>query len=211
MVLQMPKKLSITIFSLTLILLIGWFANLNADHFTSRVLAEEAEWIESESVGGLRDRNLVLPFSGANEAREFVIEIQKIGLKRQVVENVDPANSQEYMGVLNHSIAHGKYTRLPDQAVESGNVYLFGHREGEYQGNDVGFFSRLDEVELGDEAIIKFDGNTYIYKFRSSRIVDPTETSVYTPFSSTPMLTLQTCEDGYSKRLILFFDFVGYY
>ena len=115
------------------------------------------------------------------------------------------------MSVLNHSVAHGKYTLLPNEAIDSGNVYLFAHRQGSYNGKDIGFFKKLNEVQPGEEAYIYFDGHTYIYKFRSSVIISPKDTYVYTAYSPTPTLTLQTCEDGYSKRLILTFDLIGWY
>jgi len=142
--------------------------------------------------------------------RDFAIEIPSIGVKRKVISNVDPANKDEYLGVLENYVAHGKYTLLPDEAVLNGNVYLFAHREGVVNGKDVGFFKRLDELSKGDDLIVYYKGNVYLYSFRDSKVIEPWQTEVYTSYSATPTLTLQTCEDGQSKRLILFFDLVSY-
>jgi len=113
--------------------------------------------------------------------------------------------------VLEKGIAHGKYTKLPSEATESGNVYLFAHHEGYANGKDIGFFKKLDNLKSGDDAIIHFNGNTYVYNFRSSKIVDPSDTTVYTAEALTPTLTLQTCHNGEKQRLIATFDLVGWY
>lgn len=139
---------------------------------------------------------------------EFFLSIPSIGLNKQVKRNVDPADKRIYGDVIEKYIAHGKYTRLPKGATEDGNVYLFAHREGFIGGRDVGFFRRLDELGKGDRAIINFDGGTYTYKFRESFIVDPLDTYVYTGYSKSPTLTLQTCNNGEEERLIVRFDLV---
>ncbi|MBN1331813.1 sortase [Candidatus Dojkabacteria bacterium] len=136
---------------------------------------------------------------------EFVLIIPSIGLEEEVIENIDPVSPEIYMPVLNEHIAHGKYTRMPDGAVEDGNVYLFAHREWQYQGRNSGFFAKIDQLSVGDMAIIKYNGQNYYYKFRSREVVDVKNVSVYTDVAPSPTLTLQTCE-GSQKRLIVSFD-----
>ncbi|MBD3280459.1 sortase [Candidatus Dojkabacteria bacterium] len=138
---------------------------------------------------------------------EFVLIIPSIGLEQGVIENVDPRYPEIYMPVLDENIAHGKYTRMPDGAVNEGNVYLFAHREWLHNGKDVGFFGRLDELGDGDVAIIRYNGKNYSYKFRAGKVVDVGDVSVYTDGAISPTLTLQTCE-GSEKRLMVWFDLI---
>jgi len=145
------------------------------------------------------------------ENNEFSLEISSIKVKQKVYPNVDPSNSKEYLNVLEKGIAHGKYTKLPNQAIDSGNVYLFAHNEGYANGKNIGFFHNLTKLKKGDEAIIRFKGNVYVYRFRSSKIVDPQDVSVYTGESANPTLTLQTCHNGQKERLIATFDLVAWY
>ncbi|KXK26960.1 MAG: Sortase family protein [candidate division WS6 bacterium OLB20] len=135
---------------------------------------------------------------------EYAIEIPRIGVRKDIVANVDPSRRSVYMPVIDSYVAHGKYTRLPFEAVTEGNVYLFAHREG-----PSGFFNRLGELRSGDELIIRFNGDRYVYRFNHSFVVEPTRTEVYTGTSETPMLTLQTCENGNRQRLIVKADLVS--
>lgn len=142
------------------------------------------------------------------QAQFFQLEIPKIALQHNVIENVDPGNEDIYGPILLQNIAQGKYTRLPDEATIDGNVYLFAHRTGVYQGQNVGFFNRLDELKAGDLAVIHYGTKTYTYKFKESFIITPKDTWVYTGAAVTPTLTLQTCEQGQEKRLMVKFDLI---
>lgn len=208
----MSRKFIFSIFLIALIFALGLFANLHNALFSPKLFAIEPEdgsaQEEAEQIHTL-DEDKSAKSDKVNS--EFILSIPAISLRKDVMRNIDPSNKDEYMAVLRNSIAHGKYTLLPDQAVDFGNVYLFAHRQGTFDGKDIGFFRRLNEIRFGDEAYINFDGSTYIYKFRSSKIVSPKDTYVYTSYSPTPTLTLQTCEQGFSKRLILTFDFIGRY
>jgi LPXTG-site transpeptidase (sortase) family protein len=170
------------------------------------IAASEAKAAEVTSLPATNKVNAVPAVS-----RDFRIIIPSINVDKQVVPNVDPSDKEEYLGVLNYAVAHGKYTPLPNAAIEDGNVYLFAHRAGNYQGRDIGFFRDLDKLGQSDELTLIYDGHTYIYRFNSSKIVSPKDVYVYTPFSDSPTLSLQTCESGQAKRLILKFDLVGWY
>ncbi len=136
---------------------------------------------------------------------DFRLEIPKVAVNMSVAENVDPVNEAIYGPVIERKIAHGKYTRLPDEAKIDGNVYLFAHRDGYVNGNYVGFFSRLDELNVGDEAVITYAGEKYGYVFLRNFVIAPHEVWVYNGESQSPMLSLQTCENGESQRLIVQF------
>jgi LPXTG-site transpeptidase (sortase) family protein len=149
-----------------------------------------------------------LPATSVNADNGFRLEIPKIGINRKVVENVDPADEAVYGQVIAQDIAHGKYTKLPDEAQQQGNVYLFAHRDGYANGNSIGFFKRLNELNLGDKAFVYYAQKKYTYELVKSFIVTPQDTWVYTGRSSFPALTLQTCEKGEELRLITQFKLI---
>jgi LPXTG-site transpeptidase (sortase) family protein len=128
----------------------------------------------------------------------FSIVIPKIRLNVAVKANVDPANPAVYLPVLDHEVAHGMYTMLPDQAIHDGNVYLFAHRNG-----NSGYFHRLNELKTGDTVVLNYQGKTYTYRVYQSFVVNTADVWVYTGESAKPTLTLQTCENGTLQRLIV--------
>ncbi len=173
--------------------------------------------IRSEDIQSNKSSSIYMPvratqdfddYSSVKEIKEFRLAIPSINLNMNVVENVDPADESVYGAVMVNNIAHGKYTRLPDEATLEGNVYLFAHREGVVGGKDVGFFQNLNELSYGDIALIKYGDKIYKYRFRKSFVITPQDTWVYTGQSNSPTLTLQTCEDGESKRLIVKLDLI---
>ncbi len=143
-----------------------------------------------------------------NRDPNFKLIIPKIGLEKKVYENIDPGLEKVYKPVLEKGIAHGKFTKLPDEATTQGNIYLFAHRNGHVKGQDIGFFRRIGELERGDEAIISYLGQRYIYKFKGRFVITPGDTWVYNARADQPTLTLQTCEDNETKRLIVKFTLV---
>ena len=135
------------------------------------------------------------------------MEIPKIDLKKSITPNVDPSNKDEYMEVIEESVAHGMYTALP--YIQDGNTYLFAHSK--ISGNNTpegGWFTRIDELTSGDIIYITLNEKTYQYTVRNRIIVDPLETEVYTGksvFEDHNSLTLQTCwpRGTTEKRLIV--------
>jgi sortase (surface protein transpeptidase) len=90
------------------------------------------------------------PYSNSAEIpviRSFFVEIPKIDLKKAITPNVDPSNKDEYMDVIEESVAHGMYTALP--YIQNGNTYLFAHSKiSENNGTpEGGWFTRIDELE----------------------------------------------------------------
>ncbi|MBN1915737.1 sortase [Candidatus Dojkabacteria bacterium] len=138
-------------------------------------------------------------------SKDFIIEISKIGLRKEVEPNVDPRDKSIYGPVIEQKVAHGMFTKFPDQTVneKSGNVYLYAHRDGES-----GFFGGLGELENGDVINLYFLGKNYVYKVSTSFIVSPSAAHIYTGQSPAPALTLQTCHNGIQERLIVKADLV---
>lgn len=146
--------------------------------------------------------------ANVKDQERFRLIIPKAGVDHTVIANVDPGNKNIYGPVIENYVAHGKYTRLPDEATQKGNVYLFAHREGYANGRNIGFFKHLDKLADGDMAYIKYAGKTYVYQYRDEFIVTPEDTWVYTAHSDFPALTLQTCENGVKQRLMVKFKLV---
>jgi hypothetical protein len=120
------------------------FAKIYSGIDNGHVIAAGSEQIDTGiDQTGKTDTADKLPDTSANSIvnnnsdvsnSEFLLEISSIKLKQKIYPNVDPINEKEYLGVLEKGIAHGKYTKLPNQAIDSGNVYLFAHNEGYAHG-----------------------------------------------------------------------------
>jgi sortase A len=140
--------------------------------------------------------------------KAFYISIPKINLAQDITPNVDPTNKDEYLEILEKSVAHGMYTALP--YIQGGNTYLFAHSKTSDNGETPkgGWFTRIDELTSGDKIILTLNEKTYTYTVKNRIIVDPLETSVYTGesmFEGHNSLTLQTCwpRGTTEKRLIV--------
>lgn len=139
---------------------------------------------------------------------EFSINVPAINLQKEITANVDPTDKDEYLSVIEETIAHGLYTALPNSP--GGNTYLFAHSKNSSNGEtpDGGWFTRIDELKTGDTITITYKGEKYLYAVVTSEIVDPEETDVYTPespFGERRSLTLQTCypRGTTEKRIIV--------
>jgi LPXTG-site transpeptidase (sortase) family protein len=196
------------------VILIGFFRiniqvvnNLEANGVNSR--SNQTGMIKAVEASQASPNKINYQTIDNNQDPNFTLIIPKINLRQKVFENVDPGVEQAYKPVLEQGIAHGKFTRLPDEATSQGNVYLFAHRNGYIGGQDIGFFRRVGELEHGDVAIISYLGKIYTYRFKGKFVISPQDTWVYSPRADQPTLTLQTCEDNETKRLIVKFTLVS--
>lgn len=104
----------------------------------------------------------------------------------------------------NVGVGHYPNTEGPGQ---TGNFVLAGHNSyGSY-----GIFYKVHELKTGDEIFIETEKNRYVYKFRSSEIVEPDQREVLYPVphkkdakATESLLTLTTCWPAWSdeQRLI---------
>ncbi len=119
-----------------------------------------------------------------------IIEIPKLNVKSAILEGTDDR-------ALKYTVGHYPKTANPG---EKGNCVLLGHRNYVY-GH---FFRRIDELEPGDQVILKKDAETYTYIVTESFVVNPedvwvldsTEDATVTMITCTPMIT-------YTDRLIV--------
>ena len=112
-----------------------------------------------------------------------LLSIPKIGLNDAIVEGVGEGELQQGPG-------HYPGTSLPGQP---GNVAIAGHRTTYAHP-----FYNLNELAPGDPIYILTDQGLFRYKVTGTQIVSPTDTAVLTSASSSPTLTLTTCNPRYS-------------
>lgn len=123
------------------------------------------------------------------------IECEKIELNAPIKETTDE-------DVLSTAVGHFK-----DTPIYNGNVCLAGHNSGTNKnGEDIGFFKRLNELEVGDQVIYHHNFGEYIYKVSEVKEIEETDFSVLEP-STIDKLTLITCVKGQKKlRLCVICD-----
>lgn len=139
---------------------------------------------------------------------DFSITIPKIGASAKVYPNIDPGNSQEFLPVLQHGIAHAKGSVFPGF---SGNVYLFAHSTDAWWnvGRYNAVFYLLKNLSKGDQITVFFENRRFDYEVREIVIVDPKDTSlIASAQSGKQQLVLQTCwPPGTTwKRLVVLAD-----
>lgn len=107
-----------------------------------------------------------------------VMKIPKIDLKVAIGEGVDN-------NTLKYAVGHFDGTAM---AGEKGNFAVAGHRSYTYSE----YFNRLDEVNIGDEIIVKTKKGEFTYKVNEKKVVEPTEVSVLDK-TKDATITLVTC------------------
>ena len=120
------------------------------------------------------------------------IECEKIGLNAPIKETVE-------LDVLSTAVGH-----FEDTALYNGNVCLAGHNSGTNKnGEDIGFFKRLNELEIGDEIKYHHMFGQYIYKVSEIKEIEETDLSVLES-TANDKLTLITCiKDKSNLRLCI--------
>jgi len=117
------------------------------------------------------------------------ITIPKIALSMVVVEGTDEPQLQAGPG-------HYPSTPLPGEA---GNAAIAGHRT-----TYLAPFYNLDALVPGDTILVTTVQGTFLYQMTGNQVVDPSNVSVVAA-TSTPQLTLTTCNPRYSasQRLVV--------
>jgi len=135
----------------------------------------------------------------------FSIVIPKIGANSRIIDNVNPANEDEYLRALQQGVAHAQGTAFPG---ENGHIFLFAHST-DYIWN-VGTYNAvfylLYKLERGDEVNLFYQGKRHVYKVIEKEVVDPSQVEYLTRKTDKEFLTLQTCwPPGTTlKRLMVF-------
>ncbi|MCX7951583.1 MAG: class D sortase [Clostridiales bacterium] len=122
-----------------------------------------------------------------------VLEIPKIDLTVPIVEG---ATQESLKNAVGHIEGTGKLGEI------NNNYAIAGHRS-----HTTGrFFNRLDEIELGDELIIKTATGEFKYLVFEKKVVTPDKVDVLNPIEGKSVVTLITCHPLYSnkQRLVVF-------
>lgn len=90
----------------------------------------------------------------------------------------------------------------------NGNLVIFGHSTLSWLYNPKDYksiFTKLTDLENGDDILVTFDNITYRYKVTEMKITSPNDLSVLEQNDEYPYLTLITCvpPGTYFKRLII--------
>lgn len=119
-----------------------------------------------------------------------IIEIKKIKITFAVVEGTDREN-------IRGAIGHMKGTA---DIGQNGNCVLAGHRGGMYGT----FFKNIHKLDSGDAVVLTDEnGNIFTYEVYDSYVVEPSDMSVVENTDDERQLTLISCENNGTKRLIV--------
>jgi sortase A len=117
-----------------------------------------------------------------------------------------PVFDSDSQWALANGIAHNPQTSLPWSPTLQRNVYLAGHRMG-FRGTwSRMIFYNLDNLERGDEVVLKDRaGRSYRYRVSEVLITEPKDVWVMGQVRGRDMVTLQTCTPypTFEKRLIV--------
>lgn len=119
------------------------------------------------------------------------LHIPKIGVTAPVVYEEKSYNEKKIQAALQRGVVHYGTTALPGQA---GNIVLVGHSSGQaWAPGDYKFvFTLLDKLAMNDRILLDYQGERYIFRVSSTRVVDPQNLSVV-QHTDEPQLTLITC------------------
>lgn len=118
--------------------------------------------------------------------QEFFLSIPKLKIKNATVKT-DTLN-------FYNNLSHFPGSALPG---EIGNSFITGHSvltEFADPKNYRSIFTKLSDLEVGDDIFVDTNDQTYHYVVQYKRVVNPQDISVLTPLSPTSRnLTLMTC------------------
>lgn len=132
----------------------------------------------------------------AQEPETDYIIIPDIGLYKSIG-TVDLVNRSYDMSGVYDGVVRASNTAWNNTSWSSRTI-MFGHT-----ADDWGAFRNLENLYIGAEIIILTDQMELDYIVTDMRIVDPSDTSVFTAPSSQHELVLITCHDDAATRLIV--------
>ncbi|HOV34450.1 MAG TPA: sortase [Candidatus Dojkabacteria bacterium] len=129
-------------------------------------------------------------------SKDMYITIPSIGIQNiKISPNVESDNEKVYNSFLKGGVAHFKGTPLPG---DGGNSFIYGHSAVEsffsrHKDYPETIFSRLENIEIGEEVLITKDDTILKYVVRNKKIVSPDDFSVLQPKLNKETVTLMTC------------------
>jgi sortase A len=156
------------------------------------IQADGTDYIDFEEADEVEDTQTASNIKNRLSGQTVIglMEIDKIDLIYAIVEGT----SDENLGV---AVGHMTETK----AIGSeGNCAIAGHRGG----TSGPYFKNLHKLDQGDNIkITDVYGNVFIYKVTKSFVVEPTDVWVIEDSKDQKLLTLITCQDSGSRRLIV--------
>ena len=139
---------------------------------------------------------VTLSNSKKEESYIAVVDIPKIHLKKGLFAIHHPSNHVDY------NIMILKESDMPD--IETGNFILAAHSG---IGN-VAYFRKMNQLEIGDDASIYYQGIEYVYQVINIYDVEKTgKVSIHRNFNQTT-LTMITCKDGTNQQIVVVAELV---
>lgn len=176
--------------------------------YSFRGKTEPAEVVTSESLIDVAEADRVVEVQkeaqslGVNSY--FSVVIPKIDAAANVSANVDTANEEVYLSALKQGVAHAKGTYFPGQGK---NIYLFAHStDTSYNvATYNAVFYLLRKLDPGDNLVVFFADDKYVYEVTDRVVVDAEDTSYITRDYGSERLVLQTCDPPGTtwKRLLV--------
>jgi sortase A len=141
--------------------------------------------------------------AGGPSDTTLYLTVPKIGLEDAKV--YDSLSEEK----LEESAIHVPGTGFPWQP--GANTYIAGHRLGYFGTGSFLIFSRLNELEQGDEIIVEDSaGQEYVYRVTEQMVVGPEDMRVTEPVPGRSVVSLQTCTlPDFSERLVVRGDLVS--
>lgn len=136
--------------------------------------------------------------SDSSRPKEFTVTIPKL--------KIENAKAKVDSLTFESSLAHFPGSALPG---DTGNAFITGHSTLPEFFNATDYktiFSKLPDLEVGDDVYIEIEGRKYQFIVQYKKIVDPKDTSVLAPISAySRNLTLMTCvpPGSSSKRMVV--------
>lgn len=169
-----------------------------------------AEYFQQLQNEAFADKIIVEDSISNNYKGVFKLSIPNLGLNELPVQaNVNSGIEGVYDKVLEKGLAHMLSTGLPISDVKN-NIVIYGHSAGgDYYnrtGDPAAAFSKLNKAKVGDEIIIKIEGQEFKFKVSKTKIVKPNDISIITGDSNFKQtLTLFTCypAGNNSNRLVV--------
>lgn len=129
-------------------------------------------------------------------SENMYITIEGIGIKDiRITPNVDSSSEEIYDKFLKYGLAHFRGTPLPG---DGGNSFIYGHSAVEsffsnHSNLPETIFTKLDDIDIGNEVSIDRDGEVIKYVVRNKRIVSPDDFSILKTQGDKETLTMMTC------------------
>lgn len=129
-------------------------------------------------------------------SKEMILSVASAGINNiKVSSNVESYDEKVYNLYLKSGLAHFKGTPLPG---DGGNSFIYGHSAvpsffSRNRDLPETIFSKLEDVEIGDEVVVQKDGVDLKYIVRSKKIVQPTDFSILRSNGDKETITMMTC------------------